>query len=90
MEGEVIGFDEFMNLVLDNAEEVHLTNPKNRKKDEVRKEESRVKLGSQEAIKLKRILKTSFTGRILLKGDNITLLMKAPTRSGDGDEEMVS
>ena len=45
MEGDVLGFDEFMNLVLDNAQEV------NTKKKE-RKE----------------------LGRILLKGDNITLV----------------
>lgn len=46
IEGRIIGFDEFMNLVLDDAEEV------NKKK------------------KTRRTL-----GRILLKGDNITLLM---------------
>jgi small nuclear ribonucleoprotein E len=42
------GFDEFMNLVLDNAEEIHL-------KTKTRKP----------------------IGRILLKGDNITLLQQA-------------
>ncbi|RIA83833.1 small nuclear ribonucleo protein-like protein E [Glomus cerebriforme] len=45
IEGQIIGFDEFMNLVLDNAEEVNL------------KKKTRNSLG-----------------RILLKGDNITLI----------------
>jgi len=46
IEGVIIGFDEYMNLVLDDAEEVH------KKKGTTRK-----------------------IGRILLKGDNITLMM---------------
>ena len=46
LEGHIIGFDEYMNLVLDDAEEVYLKT-KNRRS----------------------------LGRILLKGDNITLLM---------------
>eukprot|EP00658_Telonema_sp_P-2_P051610 TRINITY_DN396_c0_g1_i4.p1 TRINITY_DN396_c0_g1~~TRINITY_DN396_c0_g1_i4.p1 ORF type:complete len:148 (+),score=51.54 TRINITY_DN396_c0_g1_i4:50-493(+) len=46
LEGRIIGFDEYMNLVLDDAEEVS-------KKKDTRKE----------------------LGRILLKGDNITLMM---------------
>eukprot|EP01124_Arcella_intermedia_P025351 TRINITY_DN4517_c0_g1_i1.p1 TRINITY_DN4517_c0_g1~~TRINITY_DN4517_c0_g1_i1.p1 ORF type:complete len:109 (+),score=25.99 TRINITY_DN4517_c0_g1_i1:42-368(+) len=46
IEGVIIGFDEYMNLVLDDAEEVH------------RKKGTRKKIG-----------------RILLKGDNITLMM---------------
>ncbi|CAG8558808.1 4987_t:CDS:2, partial [Paraglomus occultum] len=45
IEGQIIGFDEFMNLVLDNAEEVNS------------KKSTRKGLG-----------------RILLKGDNITLI----------------
>lgn len=47
IEGLIIGFDEYMNLVLDEAEEVHL-------KSKTRKP----------------------LGRILLKGDNITLLVQ--------------
>lgn len=43
--GTIVGFDEFMNLVLDDASEVHL-------KKRTRKE----------------------LGRIMLKGDNITLI----------------
>jgi len=45
IEGQIIGFDEFMNLVLDNADEVNA------------KKKTRKQLG-----------------RILLKGDNITLI----------------
>nr|XP_058913564.1 small nuclear ribonucleoprotein E-like [Kogia breviceps] len=45
IEGCIIGFDEYMNLVLDDAEEIHSTT-KSRKQ----------------------------LGRIMLKGDNITLL----------------
>ena len=45
IEGIIIGFDEYMNLVLDDAEEVHL-------KTEKRKQ----------------------LGRVMMKGDNITLL----------------
>ncbi|KAJ1503749.1 hypothetical protein HMI56_001974 [Coelomomyces lativittatus] len=49
LEGVILGFDEFMNLVLDDTEEVIY-------KKQTRQEISRKK-----------------TGRILLKGDNITL-----------------
>eukprot|EP01135_Chromosphaera_perkinsii_P002089 Nk52_evm23s217 gene=Nk52_evmTU23s217 len=45
IEGRIIGFDEYMNLVLDDAEEINMS------------DNSRTKVG-----------------RILLKGDNITLL----------------
>jgi len=48
IEGTIIGFDEFMNLVIDNAEEVY-----------VKETRPRVNLG-----------------RILLKGDNITLIQQ--------------
>uniref|UniRef100_G3PA33 Small nuclear ribonucleoprotein E n=1 Tax=Gasterosteus aculeatus aculeatus TaxID=481459 RepID=G3PA33_GASAC len=50
IEGCIIGFDEYMNLVLDDAEEVHMKT-KNRKP----------------------------LGRIMLKGDNITLLQSVST-----------
>ena len=46
IEGRIIGFDEYMNLVLDDAEELSI------------KKKTRKSLG-----------------RILLKGDNITLMM---------------
>ncbi|XP_068218630.1 probable small nuclear ribonucleoprotein E [Palaemon carinicauda] len=45
IEGHIIGFDEYMNVMLDAAEEVH------------------IKKGTRKTI-----------GRILLKGDNITLI----------------
>merc|ERR1712078_408816 len=48
IEGRIIGFDEYMNLVLDDAEELSI------------KKKTRKPLG-----------------RILLKGDNITLMMNA-------------
>lgn len=48
IEGQIVGFDEYMNLVLDDAEEVNV------------KAEDRKPLG-----------------RILLKGDSITLMMDA-------------
>ena len=47
IEGCIVGFDEYMNLVLDDAEEVHIKN------------------------KTRKTL-----GRILLKGDNITLIQQ--------------
>ncbi|XP_050371822.1 uncharacterized protein LOC126789808 [Argentina anserina] len=55
IEGRIIGFDEYMNLVLDDAEEVSI---KKDTKSDPKKKESRKPLG-----------------RILLKGDNITLMM---------------
>jgi small nuclear ribonucleoprotein E len=51
MEGRIIGFDEYMNLVLDEAEEVSV-------KRKTRK----------------------FLGRILLKGDCITLMQTVGTK----------
>ncbi|KAL5009664.1 hypothetical protein ScPMuIL_011969 [Solemya velum] len=52
IEGCIVGFDEYMNLVLDEAEEVHL------------KAKTRKTLG-----------------RILLKGDNITLIQQVQEAS---------
>ncbi|KAJ1647536.1 hypothetical protein J3B02_006376 [Coemansia erecta] len=48
LEGRVLGFDEFMNVVLDDAVEIHIK--KNTRKS---------------------------LGRIMLKGDNITLISQA-------------
>lgn len=53
LEGKLIGFDEFMNVVLDDAEEVD------------------VKKKGRKAL-----------GRIMLKGDNITLVCAAPVPGG--------
>ncbi|KAJ3260797.1 hypothetical protein HK103_007360 [Boothiomyces macroporosus] len=50
IEGRILGFDEFLSVVLDDAEEVN------------------VKKGTRKAL-----------GRILLKGDNITLMCAAET-----------
>jgi len=50
IEGHIVGFDEYMNLVLDEAEEVNMKT------------------------KQKKPL-----GRIMLKGDNITLIMNTQT-----------
>ncbi|KAK1571670.1 hypothetical protein Q3G72_021032 [Acer saccharum] len=55
IEGRIIGFDEYMNLVLDEAEEVN------------------VKKNSRKTL-----------GRILLKGDNITLMMNSNFFQGSG------
>merc|ERR1712071_94503 len=48
MEGSIVGFDEYMNIVLDDAEEVYV-------KTQTRKQ----------------------IGRVLLKGDNITLIQNS-------------
>ena len=56
LEGHIVGFDEYMNLVLDDAEEVHT------------KKNSRKSLG-----------------RIMLKGDNITVIQQVQDVGG-GDQ----
>ncbi|XP_072046127.1 small nuclear ribonucleoprotein E-like [Amphiura filiformis] len=56
VEGHIIGFDEYMNLVLDEAEEVHL-------KKHTRKP----------------------IGRVMLKGDNITLIQNVVTAEPDDE-----
>ena len=58
------GFDEFMNLVLDEAEEIFV------------KANSRKKIGMMQLRKLSYF--TLFVkGRILLRGDNVSLIMQA-------------
>lgn len=54
IEGRLIGFDEYMNLVLDDCEEIRV------------KKDGRT---------------TSQLGRILLKGDNISLMSQVPASS---------
>uniref|UniRef100_A0A0E0LR84 Small nuclear ribonucleoprotein E n=1 Tax=Oryza punctata TaxID=4537 RepID=A0A0E0LR84_ORYPU len=64
IEGRIIGFDEYMNLVLDDAEEINV------------KKDTRKSLG-----------------RILLKGDNITLMMNTQDveiATGDEDDNGLS
>ncbi|KAI9921822.1 hypothetical protein PsorP6_002727 [Peronosclerospora sorghi] len=53
IEGRIMGFDEYMNLVLDDAEELDVKN-----------------------------FKRTPLGRILLKGDTITLMMAVATTNG--------
>ncbi|XP_055703871.1 probable small nuclear ribonucleoprotein E [Phlebotomus papatasi] len=53
LEGHIVGFDEYMNLVLDDSEEVNIKT-KNRRQ----------------------------LGRIMLKGDNITLIQNVNPGSG--------
>ena len=48
IEGKILGFDEFMNIVLDNADEI------------------RIKAGTRRSV-----------GRIMLKGDNISVITPA-------------
>ncbi|KAH7104764.1 hypothetical protein BKA62DRAFT_693329 [Auriculariales sp. MPI-PUGE-AT-0066] len=50
IEGRIIGFDEFMNVVIDDAEEVYVNKTKDRRA----------------------------LGRIMLKGDAITLIQQLP------------
>ncbi|KAG0658496.1 mRNA splicing protein sme1 [Rhodotorula mucilaginosa] len=58
LEGKILGFDEFMNVVLDDAEEVWTKDTKARK------------VGERQSL-----------GRLLLKGQNITLISPAPKAS---------
>ncbi|POY75885.1 hypothetical protein BMF94_0968 [Rhodotorula taiwanensis] len=58
LEGKILGFDEFMNVVLDDAEEVWVKDTKSRK------------VGERQTL-----------GRLLLKGENITLISPAPRPS---------
>jgi small nuclear ribonucleoprotein (snRNP)-like protein len=78
MEGVIIGFDEYMNLVLDDGIEINT------------KTNARRPVGKKSRINY-RVIKTNFgpsdlfipnicefvTGRLLLKGDNITLIQSA-------------
>ncbi|GAA6049974.1 hypothetical protein JCM3770_007076 [Rhodotorula araucariae] len=55
LEGKILGFDEFMNVVLDDTEEIWVKDSKTRK------------AGDRERL-----------GRLLLKGENITLISPVP------------
>ncbi|GAA5921067.1 hypothetical protein JCM3775_004077 [Rhodotorula graminis] len=55
LEGKILGFDEFMNVVLDDAEEVYVKDTKSKK------------TGDRQRL-----------GRLLLKGENITLISPMP------------
>ncbi|BGP02825.1 hypothetical protein NBRC10513v2_006549 [Rhodotorula toruloides] len=56
LEGKILGFDEFMNVVLDDAEEVWVKDTKTKK------------TGDRQQL-----------GRLLLKGENITLISPVPS-----------
>ena len=68
MEGHIVGFDEYMNIVLDDAEEVYM------------KTSTRKQVGMFYtlliSITISNVL-SQFLGRVLLKGDNITLIQNA-------------
>ncbi|GAA5995624.1 small nuclear ribonucleoprotein E [Rhodotorula paludigena] len=55
LEGKILGFDEFMNVVLDDAEEIWVKDTKAKK------------AGDRQRL-----------GRLLLKGENITLISPVP------------
>ncbi|CAO1620457.1 unnamed protein product [Jaminaea pallidilutea] len=63
IEGKIVGFDEFMNVVVSEAEEVVT--------DKVKNTKSGKSLDGREAGDRRDL------GRILLKGDNITLIQPA-------------
>lgn len=68
MEGHIVGFDEYMNIVLDDAEEVYV------------KTNTRKQIGNiiNSFYHMNSCLFTFIiTGRVLLKGDNITLIQNA-------------
>ncbi|KAI9294774.1 Sm-like ribonucleoprotein [Neoconidiobolus thromboides FSU 785] len=61
IEGQILGFDEFMNLVIENAEEV--------KKVKQSEEDKEVKFNRTKL------------GRLLLKGDNISLIQSVTDKN---------
>jgi small nuclear ribonucleoprotein E len=85
MEGRIAGFDEYMNLVLDEAEEVYLptrgkgsgggagAKPEAAEREEGAAAEEKKKAAAAAPVRRKAL------GRVLLKGDTITLMQPAPT-----------
>ena len=65
------GFDEYMNMVLDEAEEVHM------RKNHRKPLGGRPKCCCAGRLGLSRLTEHAAAGRILLKGDNITLMQVA-------------
>ena len=70
IEGVIVGFDEYMNIVLDNAEEVYV------------KSGSRTRVGKIHDLTIlsnvcTNIIYLTCSGKILLKGDCITLIQRA-------------
>ena len=76
MEGHIVGFDEYMNIVLDDAEEVYV-------KTNVRKQIGKVKYDIFSQCFHYNQLFFLILGRVLLKGDNITLIQNAAGSSDD-------
>lgn len=72
MEGHIVGFDEYMNIVLDDAEEVYV-------KTKTRKQVGMFKLFFFCVLHTSHTIFFQSTGRVLLKGDNITLIQNAVT-----------
>ncbi|KYK62021.1 hypothetical protein DCS_03166 [Drechmeria coniospora] len=68
IEGKIRGFDEFMNLVIDNAVEVGLVT-----KSSTNTEETRKPLGTTPGSGRRRWTNPG-AGQILLKGDNVSLI----------------
>ena len=68
------GFDEFMNLVMDDAEEVYVKEKKRRQVGEFT--QSSMYSDSWHCNSFIPHVRT-YAGRILLRGDNITLIMQA-------------
>lgn len=60
------GFDEFMNLVIDDAVEVRLATKT--------EEEKRRPLGTMESTEAHENIANDATGQVLLKGDNVSLI----------------
>ncbi len=73
MEGHIVGFDEYMNIVLDDAEEVYV-------KTNVRKQIGNASFFSFNHFSYNLF---PFAGRVLLKGDNITLIQNAAGSNDD-------
>ena len=73
MEGHIVGFDEYMNIVLDDAEEVYL-------KTKTRKQIGMPSLNPHSnQLNALTFSFSTIAGRVLLKGDNITLIQNAAT-----------
>jgi len=85
MEGRIAGFDEYMNLVLDEAEEVYLPT---RGKGKSGKEAAAAAAGGEGGAEGEAAAppappapppRRKALGRVLLKGDTITLMQPAPS-----------
>lgn len=73
LEGRIAGFDEYMNLVLDEAEEVHLPT----------KGQGKAGAGGAGG-EANAVVRRKALGRVLLKGDAITLMQPAAGGGGGG------